>query len=253
MSDSQRDTVPSASTATAEPPAPPAGPPGTGMATSGPGPKRGRGCLIAVIALVVLVVILVLAALVWMHSAASVPTPVTTGPAALSAFASVMHKAGVKAPAQPTAPVELAGVKPVGSHRFDATFTFAQLELLANVFSHTVTIRNTPVSLSKVTVTAGDTDGIALAGDVSAGPMTYSGRVSGVAAFENGRIVAPNPLSVSVAGLPIGGAQGKQVTALLLAYTNGYLAAAPGLKIDSATLTADGVHAIGTAPDSISW
>ena len=40
---------------------------------------------------------------------------------------------------------------------------------------------------------------------------------------------------------------------MLVAYMNGYLAAAPGLKVAAADLTADGVHVTGTAPDTISW
>ncbi len=39
----------------------------------------------------------------------------------------------------------------------------------------------------------------------------------------------------------------------LIDYFNAYLAAAPGLTIESASIGADGVSVTGTAPDSITF
>ena len=245
----------SPSVATAEPPQPPAAPPktGTGMPDPDrPGRKLSWGCLIALSVFLVLVLVPGLGALTWWRLNTTKPTHVVA-PKQLGAFASVMAKAGVKAPAEPKAAVELTSVKPVGSHHFEANVTFGELNALLGAFSHAVTVRGAPVTLSNATLSAADKGGVALDGNVSAAGASYSGTVTGSVAFVGGRIVTPNGLAVSAAGIPIGGAQGKQVARVILDYANGYLAAAPGLKVESATVTATGVHVTGAAPDSISW
>ena len=94
---------------------------------------------------------------------------------------------------------------------------------------------------------------IALTGAVSAGGSTYSGQVTGPVEFKVGQVATAGPLDIQAEGFPVTGAQGDQATQMLIAYMNAYLGAAPGLKVATATLTADGVHVTGTAPDTISW
>lgn len=252
---SESDAPESGATATAEPPQPPANPPATGTATPDPNPPRWRlswGCLIALSVFLVLVLVPGLGTIAWWRLKTNPPAR-TEAPKQVGAFASAMAKAGVKASAEPTTPVELASVRASGSHSFDATFTYPELTALMGAFSHAVTVGGAPVTVSNAILDSDGDGRIALEGEVAAAGAAYSGRVSGPVAWSGGRIVAPNGLDVSAAGIPIPGAQGKQVTKVLLAYANGYLAAAPGLKIESATVTPAGVHVTGTAPDSASW
>jgi hypothetical protein len=241
--------------ATAEPPKPPANPPATGTASPEPDPARWRlswGCLIALSVFLVLVLVPGLGTLAWWRLKTH-PTAPPQAPRQVGAFASAMAKAGVRAPAEPTATVELTRVRATGTHSFDATFTCPELTTLMAAFSHAVTVRGAPVTVSNAILTSDGGDKIALEGEVSAAGASYSGRVSGPVAWQSGHIVAPSGLDVTAAGIPIPGSQGQQVVKVLLAYVNGYVGAAPGLKVVSATVTGDGVHVTGTAPDSISW
>ena len=179
----------------------------------------------------------------------SAPAPVVTA----SAFDSAMQKAGVKTPGPPASPVDLASVKPSGHHTFDATFTPEELGALLNAFPHDVTVSGTIVSLSSVTLSAAPGGGLALSGTVSAGGTSYSGTVSGSVAFEGGKVVAAGPLTVEAEGLTLPDAQAQGATQMLLAYVNGYLAAAPGLTATSASVSPDGVHVTGIAPDTLAY
>jgi len=128
-----------------------------------------------------------------------------------------------------------------------------ELGALANAFPHEVTVGNSKVSLRRVSLALVPGGGLALSGTASAGGTSYSGTVSGPVAFEDGHVVAAGPLSLDAQGLTIPAAQTQSAAQLLLAYVNGYLAAAPGLKIASASVGADGVHVTGTAPDTIAY
>jgi len=239
------------SVATAEPPAKPPAPPATATAAPGPGPKRRRGgCWL--IALVV-VGLAVLGVGLWWLLAKPGQTAAPAPAASASAFESAMAKAGVKTPGAPQKAVDLAAVQALGSHPFSATFTPEELSALANAFPHEVAVGNTAVSLSSIQVKAAPGGGLALSATVSAGGTSYSGTVSGDVAVQDGYVVATGPLTVDAQGFTLPESQAQNVTSLLLAYVNGYLAAAPGLTITTATVTADGVHVTGKAPDSISY
>ena len=248
------EPVTGAATATAEPPKPPAAPPATGVAAPGPGHNRGRGCLIAGV-LVAVVVLLALGGLVWwaaLQPGASTTSGPTVGSAAdTSAFGSAMRKAGVKAPPAPTSPVPLTSVKPLGSHPFDATFTFEELAAVLRAFSYTpksaTSIRLRVDALSQ---TGGD---LRLDGEVTAAGSSYGGYVQGPVRFVGGKIVPDGSFTANAGGISVGGAQAAQAAGILLEYLNRFLAAAPGLKVSSAAVVTGGVHVTGTAPDSISW
>ncbi|MDR3686408.1 MAG: hypothetical protein P4L93_05595 [Coriobacteriia bacterium] len=236
-------------TATLEPPAKPPAPPMTTTATPGRPPRKRRvGCWVAAI---VLIVIVALAAGTWwlIASRARPAAPVANA----SAFDSAMTKAMVKAPGEPATPVDLSTIKARGTHTFDATFTADELAALLNAFPHEVNVGNASVSLQNVSVALGNNGELTLSGTVSSGGSAYSGKASGKVAFTNDQVVAAGPISVQAEGIDLGGAQAATATQLLLAYFNGYLRAAPGLTITSATVSSQGVHVRGLAPDTITY
>jgi len=247
------DTAPrSSAVATAEPPAPPSGPPKTATAAA-PGPRKRRTWLIVVVSLVI--ALLVIGGLSWLVRWQLSPRPSDKAAAAASAisFDSAMRKAGVYAPPPPQTPVELTTVVPTGTHQFDATFTYNELSALFNAFPHQVAEGGTTISLSGVSLSPTPDGGMKLTGRVSAGGNTYSGTAFGKVVYENEQVVSPAPLTVQAEGIQLGGGQAQQATQLLLGYANVYLEVVPGLKIASATITPDGVHVTGSAPDSITW
>ena len=248
---SENEPLSGGAVATAEPPQKPPAAPTTATAAPRP-PRRKRSWIGWTVGL--LVALLIVGGLAWLiWSQRSPQSAASTSKANASAFASAMKKAGVSAPADPASPVDLATVTAQGSHRFDATFTGEELSALMNSFPHAVTVGNAPMSLSDVTIQIDESGVMTLSGHVSSQGNSYSGQASGEVAFEGGEVVAPTPLTVSAEGFTLNGNQAQQATQLLLAYANGYLAAAPGLTIATATPTPSGVHATGTAPDSISW
>ncbi|HEY5540576.1 MAG TPA: hypothetical protein VIL41_03875 [Coriobacteriia bacterium] len=245
---SDLDAEPQGGVATALPPQPPSAPPRTAAAAPEPGRKRRGGCWLIVLVLVALAALgLGLWWLLAKPGRTASPAPAST------AFDTAMKKAGVSTPGAPPAPLDLANLKTRGVHSFEATFTPEELGALANAFPHEVTVGNSKVSLRRVSLALVPGGGLALSGTASAGGTSYSGTVSGPVAFEDGHVVAAGPLSLDAQGLTIPAAQTQSAAQLLLAYVNGYLAAAPGLKIASASVGADGVHVTGTAPDTIAY
>ena len=236
-------------TATVEPPAKPPAPPTTGSATPGRPPRKRRvGCWVSAIALIVAVALV--AGLWWLIASRAHPQASASSSAA---FDTAMTKAMVKAPGEPATAIDLSTIKARGTHAFDATFTGDELAALLNAFPHEVNAGNTSVALQGVTVALGSNGDLTLSGTVSSGGSAYSGKASGAAAYTNGEVVAAGPISVQAEGIDLGGAQAATATQLLLAYVNGYLRAAPGLTITSATVSSQGVHVRGLAPDSIKY
>jgi hypothetical protein len=234
------------------PPAPPAKPPTvpTGPGPSPARPRRRIGCWVAA-GLVVLVVAAAAGVSAWAVLGRR-PHPAATASGGASAFASAMSKAGVSA-SLPRSPVPLGSITAQGSHAFDATFSGEELAALMNAFTFETTLNGVTLSLSRVAISFGGGTTVSLSGQVNASGSSYSGTVSAPAAYEGGRIMLTGAASVNAEGMPIGGAQAQQATTLLLAYANSYLAAAPGLHVDTAVVTPQGVHVQGTAPDSLSY
>jgi hypothetical protein len=239
------------SVATAEPPAQPPAPPSTGAAAPEPGPKRGGGCWLVALAIVGLVALALALFLWWALTRSPAPSvePVTTS----SAFESAMTRAMVKAPGEPPQPVDLSTVEARGTHSFEATFTGDELTALVNAFPHKVVVGNAQVELSNVKIAPTPEGGLSLKGTVTSGDASYSGTVSGEVAFVNSRVVANGPIAVEAEGFPVPDAQAQEASQIVLAYVNGYLAAAPGLLITAASVSPAGVHVVGLAPDSISY
>ena len=233
------------------PPASPPRPPEAATGTPGAEPllPRGRrvGCWAGAIVALLLVVALAAFGVWWATWARTPSTPASMGQ---NAFESAMRKAGVSA-GEPASPIALTAIKPTGSHHFDATFTGDELAALMSAFTY-APASGQRFALSHVGVSF-ESDTVSISGTVNASGNSYSGTMSAPVAYESGRIVLSGTPSVTAEGLSIGGAQAQQATTLVLGYVNGYLDAAPGLNIESATATANGAHVVGTAPDSISY
>jgi hypothetical protein len=242
-----------ASVATAEPPQPPGAPPATGTDT--PDPKRKRGCGCAIAAAIVLALLLAAAALgayfVLGQPAKVTPAEQVRTPEVQSAFSSAMKKAKVSAPQAPSAPVEIATIKPVGKHIFEATFSYEELTALLAAFSHaSKSAQKAGASVTSVEKADG---GVRVSGRFTMSGMSYTGTIEGPAKYSGGKIATDGKVSATMNGFPVPGSQAEQAATLLIRYLNGYLASAPGLKVDSAEIAKGGVHVTGTAPDTISW
>ena len=235
-------------TAVADPPEPPAEPPAKATG-SGPAPKR-RGCLPWVIG--VLAAALVIGALtgvvIWALGRGAKPIAFSSYGAG---FDSAMAKAGTTA-AFPNAPVELALVSAGGSHPFSATFSAEEITALVNVFRWTTDLQGTQVAVSGVTIGFPSAGNARIRAQARVNGSSYSGELEGPVEYRGGMITSPGAKSVTAEGISIGGDRAKQATDMLIVYLNAYLQAAPGLRVDSAEITTDGVRVSGTAPDSLS-
>jgi hypothetical protein len=242
-----------ASVATAEPPQPPGAPPATGTGTPDPNHKRGRGCAIA--AAIVLALLLAMAALgayfVLGQPAKVTPAEEVRTPEVQSAFSSAMKKAKVSAPQAPATPIEIATIKPVGKHHFEATFSYEELTALLAAFSHAS--KSAQKAGAAVTSVDGADGGVRVSGQFTMSGMSYTGTIEGPAKYSGGKIATDGEVSATMNGFPIPGSQADQAAGLLIRYLNGYLASAPGLKVDSAEIAEGGIRVAGTAPDTISW
>jgi hypothetical protein len=162
-----------------------------------------------------------------------------------------MRKAGVAYPEVPSVAVDLKSVQPTGSHHFDATFTYEELVALLEAF--TFTPKSTKdIDFRVKSVNMGGT-GLRVYGDVYANGMALKGWIEGPVVFADSKIKPNGSFIADTNGFAIDGARAAQVANIAITYLNAYLAAAPGLKVQSATVTSEGIHATGTAPDRIAW
>jgi hypothetical protein len=239
--------TPGTATAVADPPKPPGAPPATGTASS-PAPKRKRwvGWTIGVLSAVIVIGALV-GVVVWALGRGAKTQDFS---AYQTGFDSAMKKAGTKA-TFPSAPVELAGVSASGGHPFEATFTADEITSLVNVFKWTTEIQATSVAVSGVTVGFPSAGNASLDAVVKVNGSSYSGTLEGPVEYQSGAITSSGATKVVAEGFTVGGDRAKQATDMLLVYLNAYLKAAPGLTVNKALVTADGVSVSGTAPDSL--
>lgn len=244
----QTDIGTSSATALADPPKPPGTPPGA-VASGTPEPRRRRtGLIVAIVLSVLAIGLLALSVFIVMASRGGGASAAATK----AAYESAMHKAGVKAD-YPASPIALTSVKPSGSHAFSATFSPQEMAALLNTFLHELNAAGVRISLHNV-VLAVPAPGVArLAASVTVNGGTYSGSVTLPLTFSGGRVDSTGVTELSLEGIAGSNGQKAQVASALIAYFNAYLAAAPGLTIESATITADGVNVKGTAPDSLTF
>ena len=244
-----------AATAVAAPPAPPAEPPLRAAATPDGEPGRmPRGVVVAIVTAVI--ALLFLGVVVWLVFAvrsSSGPKSGAGSPAAVSAFESAMHKAGVKASYPSKAPVELTLVTPTGSHPFSATFTADEIAALIDTFSYTADTAGMQIAITRANMSFPAPGTVKLDAQVTANGGTYSGSLSAPVTFEGGQVIIRGVSDLTVEGISANAAQKGQVRDALTTYANSLLSAAPGLTVDTASIQADGLHASGTAPDSLSY
>ncbi|MEI7815225.1 MAG: hypothetical protein WCJ13_10625 [Coriobacteriia bacterium] len=238
---------PATATALAEPPAPPGAPPVTAAGVS-PAPKRRRwiGWVIGIVIAVIVIGSLV-GLVVWARGRGASSSDFSIY---RPGFESAMLKTKTTA-TFPGAPVELGGVSATGSHSFQATFTAEEITALVNVFRWTTDIQGTSVAVSGAQIGFPSAGNASLSATVKLNNSAYSGTLEGPVAYTGGTLTSPGATKVLAEGIPIGGDRATQATNMLLVYLNAYLAAAPGLTVDSADITASGVTVKGTAPDSL--
>ena len=237
-------------TALADPPQPPDAPPGTRVGAAMPEPRRKRtGLIIAIVSAVVALAFVGVVVLLVMNSRSN---GTADAAARQAAYESAMQKAGVTA-SYPGQPVELTSIKPTGSHEFAATFSPEEVAALVNTFVYESDVAGTRISLRNVRASL-PAPGVAdLKASVTANGGTYSGAVTLPLVYESGRFSTTGVTALNAEGVPGNDAQKSQVGGALVDYFNAYLAAAPGLAIESASIGADGVTVAGTAPDSLAF
>jgi hypothetical protein len=247
---SQSDVHPEAGVATAEPPAPPSSPPTTSTAMPGPNPKRRRSWVVAgVVVAVVLIVLAALALFFWWQ--AQQPAPIAQHEAN-GAVESALRKARVDAPVIPATTIDLAQIKATGSHPFDATFTYDELVALLSTFTYLPqSARGVNFTVNSLVRTGSGE--LKVYGDITSRGMSLRGWIQGPVKFSGGKIVPNGDFVANTNGLTVKGTQALRTALIAIAYLNAYLRAAPGLKVQSATITTAGIHVTGTAPDRISW
>jgi hypothetical protein len=237
-------------TALADPPQPPATPPGS-VAAGTPDPGRKRTAIILTIVLSVIAVAFV-AFVVWLVMATTKGSSGTSDAATKAAYASAMQKAGVNAP-YPGGQIAIASATPSGSHPFAATFTPEEIAALLNTFAFESDAAGMRISLRNVSLSSPASGVVKLSANVTANGGTYGGEVTLPLTFAAGRLDSTGVTDLMVEGISANDGQKAQAGGALVDYFNAYLAAAPGLKIESATLGADGVRVSGTAPDSLTF
>jgi len=224
--------------------APPAAPPGAGTASGTPAPgRKRRGCLIALAVLVALVLLAVIGvALVVGQASRPEDTGVTFSE---TDFDAALTKLGVTWPELPE------GADPdayervyTGSKPFDATLTEAELSAL---MSYRHSSAYWPIKSMQVDLTGGDSARVS-------GIVTYAGRDWAVSASGRGSIsgstLEVDIASARVAGIDVPAEYLPLGADFLESVVNSRLARIPGFGVESAEVTAEGVHVIGTIWES---
>lgn len=242
------DNPSSSAVALADPPRPPGTPPGA-VASGTPEPRRRHtGLIVAIVLSLLAIGLLALVVFIVMGSRGSGGGASTA--ATKAAYESAMRKAGVRA-GFPGKPVTITDVTPSGSHAFSAAFSTDEIAALLNTFLYEFDTAGVRISLRNVRLTVPDPGVARLAASVTANGDTYSGSVTLPLTFSGGRVDSAGVTALNVEGIAGNDGQKAQVRTRLISYFNAYLAAAPGLRIESASITTDGVSVKGTAPDSL--
>lgn len=167
-----------------------------------------------------------------------------------AAWRSALKKAGTTAE-WPGGPVPLDQVEATGSHPFEARFTAAEITALLNVFTRDATVQGTPIALRKATITFPAQDTVRLDGNVIVDGNSFGAVVDAPATYANGQVQSSGITSARSMGVSADEKTRAMATTALLEYVNEYLAAAPGLVVESARIVPGGVVVSGTAPDAL--
>jgi hypothetical protein len=228
------------------PPAPPTDgpPPSTSVASPQPGgaPKKrkGRGCLIALLIVLALVVLLVVGGMLFVNNAAK---PKDLGVTYTEAdYWSAMAKAGVVVNEVPEGETwESTDVVYSGSKPIDETFTPAEVSALF-AYSHQ---GGWPVSNAQVRFTGGD--GVELSASIDYAGTSYPVYAKASAAMSgatiSGSLQEAEALGVAVPSQYFGAGE-----SYALGFINSRLSRVTGLNIETAEVTSEGLHLVGTVP-----
>jgi hypothetical protein len=166
------------------------------------------------------------------------------------AWASAMSKASVEA-TFPAGPVDVTKVRVTGSQSFEATFTGEEMAALLSVYSYEARVSGQTFAIGNVGVEFPEPGVTSLRLTLYAQGSSYNVRAEAPMAYENGSITSPGITSLRVEGFSVGGSRRDQASDGIIEYLNEFLRAAPGLTVDEARITADGLEVKGTAPVSI--
>ena len=212
--------------------------------------KPSRRGLVIGIAVVVVFLLMLVAVVFWALNRSGPSTQ--DGPALRTAYESAMRKAGVQA-SYPPEPVDLTSIVASGKHPFSATFTAEELGALLSTFRYSASIDGTTIVLRRTSLRIPADDTVSLDASVDVEGSTYSMSIDGPVSFVDGAVKSPNATRVTASGISLNAGQRAQATRAVVSYVNSYLEAAPGLDIESVTLTTAGAAVTGTAPDRIEF
>jgi len=166
-------------------------------------------------------------------------------------WASAMAKAGVEA-TFPAGPVELTELEASGRKDFSATFTPEEIAALVAVYHYSSDAFGAGVAFSDLKILFPEPGRGSLEGKIHLDGSTYKVSASAPTSYVNGSIVLRlQGAELRVEGFGVGGDRKTQAIQSLSAYLNALLDAAPGLDVESAEITAEGVSVKGAAPTSL--
>jgi len=204
------------------------------VAAKQPDPRRRRRVTIGWLIALAIIVALV-GGLVWLvqWSRSRAPRSPTvsaaeTASAERAAWESAMRKAGVEATAE-------------------------ELDALLSVYRYTP---DDPAAagaeVTDLTIEFPEPGRASIYGHISVNNTRYEVAAAADATYDGDRVMlAEQGAELRVEGFGVGGAQKQQALAALDSYVNGLVDAAPGLEVDTAEITADGVAVTGFAPSSL--
>ncbi len=228
------------------PPAPPTGgqPPVStaSVPPSGPKKRKGRGCVIALLVLLVLVVLLFVGSMLFVKNAAK---PKDLGVTYTEAdYWSAMAKAGVAVNEVPDGETwDETDVVYSGSKPIDATFTSAEVSALF-AYSHA---SGWPVSDAQVRFTG--VDGVELSAAIDYAGTSYPVYAKASAAM-SGASISGSLQEAEVLGVAVPSQYFGAGESYALGFINSRLARVTGLDITTAEVTPEGLHLVGTVPES---
>lgn len=166
------------------------------------------------------------------------------------AWSSAMEKAGVEA-TFPVGPVSLVDLTASGRRPFEATFSAEEVTALLNVYRFEPDTGGQDIAIDSVVVEFPSSGQAGLTADVVLDGSGYSAVAEGPVSYAAGRIVIDGLSALTVEGFSVGGDRRVQAEQALVQYFNGYLAGAPGLSIEAATVEDGAVSVRGFAPTSL--
>ncbi len=168
-----------------------------------------------------------------------------------SAWSSAMAKAGVEA-TYPAGPVDVTKVRATGSHPFSATFTAEEVSALLAVYRFSTESAGAKVGLKRAQVGFPEAGVAQIDATMRVDDSSYSAKALAPVVFENGRVrLSKSGAEASVEGFKLKGGQLGQLVSVTESYLNDFIAAAPGLRIESARIVNGGIEMTGTAPTRI--